>query len=72
MDVRATYNLPLNAKFLVRQGIGNAFTYRGLFEANGLKRLGFRTAVPPLWNPPRASSGARPSPPPKPKLFWIR
>ena len=28
MDVRATYNLPLNAKFLVRQGIGSAFTYR--------------------------------------------
>ena len=36
MDVRATYNLPLNAKFLVRQGIGSAFTYRGLFEAMSL------------------------------------
>ena len=71
MDVRATYNLPLNAKFLVRQGIGSAFTYRGLFEANELSDLAFVPLFPP-WNPPRASSGARPSPPAKPKLFWIR
>ena len=71
MDVRATYNLPLNAKF-VRQGIGSAFTYRGLFEANELNDLAFVPAVPHPWNPPRASSGARPSPPAKPKLFWIR
>ncbi len=71
MDVRATYNLPLNAKFLVRQGIGSAFTYRGLFEANELRTwLSYR--CPPLWNPPRARLAQRPSPPAKPKLFWIR
>ena len=48
MDVRATYNLPLNAKFLVRQGIGSAFTYRGLFEANELSDLAFVPLSPTL------------------------
>ena len=48
MDVRATYNLPLNAKFLVRQGIGSAFTYRGLFEANELNDLAFVPLSPTL------------------------
>ncbi len=48
MDVRATYNLPLNAKFLVRQGVGSAFTYRGLFEANELSDLAFVPLSPPL------------------------
>jgi len=48
VDVRATYNLPLNAKFLVRQGIGSAFTYRGLFEANELSDLAFVPLFPTL------------------------
>ena len=48
MDVRATYNLPLNAKFLVRQGIGSAFTCRGLFEANELNDLAFVPLSPTL------------------------
>ncbi|MEC4185273.1 LysR family transcriptional regulator [Adlercreutzia sp. R21] len=41
MDVRATYNLPLNAKFLVRAGLGSALTYRGLFETNEMSDLAF-------------------------------
>ncbi|NBJ66029.1 LysR family transcriptional regulator [Adlercreutzia caecimuris] len=48
MDVRATYNLPLNAKFLVRQGLGAAFTYRGLFEANAMSDLAFVPLSPAL------------------------
>lgn len=48
VGVRATYNLPLNAKFLVRQGIGSAFTYRGLFEANELNDLAFVPLSPTL------------------------
>lgn len=48
MDVRATYNLPLNSKFMVREGLGSAFTYRGLFEANDLSDLAFVPLDPPL------------------------
>lgn len=46
--VRATYNLPLNSKFLVHQGLGGAFTYRGLFEANELTDLAFVPLSPRL------------------------
>lgn len=48
MDVRATYNLPLNSKFLVRAGLGSAFTYRGLFEANEMSDLAFVPLSPTL------------------------
>ena len=48
MDVRATYSLPLNAKFLVREGLGSAFTYRGLFDANEMSDLAFVPLSPTL------------------------
>lgn len=48
MDVRAVYNLPLNSKFLVRAGLGSAFTYRGLFEANEMSDLAFVPLSPTL------------------------
>ena len=48
MDVRAVYNLPLNSKFLVQAGLGSAFTYRGLFEANEMSDLAFVPLSPTL------------------------
>lgn len=46
--VHAVYNLPLNSKFLVREGVGSAFTYEGLFEASALGDLKFVPLEPAL------------------------
>ncbi len=48
MDVRAVYNLPHNAKFLVREGVGSALTYQGLFETNELTDFAFVPLSPTL------------------------
>ena len=48
IDVRVTYNLPHNVKFLVRQGIGSAFTYEGLFDAHEMSGLAFVPLSPEL------------------------
>ena len=69
MDVRATYNLPLNAKFLVRQGIGSAFTYRGLFEANELNDLAFVPLSPTLESTQGLVWRKTPPHPPSPSFF---
>ena len=69
MDVRATYNLPLNAKFLVRQASAARSPTRGLFEANELNDLAFVPLSPP-WNPPGPRL-AQDLPPPA-QAFWIR
>lgn len=50
--VRAVYNLPLNTKFLVREGVGSAFTYEGLFEASDQGDLKFVPLDPPLVSTP--------------------
>lgn len=50
MDVRSVYNLPLNSKFLVREGVGSEFTYRGLFETNDMSDLAFVPLDPPLYS----------------------
>ncbi len=48
LDVVATYNLPHNMKFLVRQGLGCAFTYEGLFDADEASDLAFVPLEPRL------------------------
>lgn len=48
LDIRATYNLPHNAKFLVREGLGSALTYEGLFEADELTDFAFVPLSPTL------------------------
>lgn len=48
LTVCATYNLPHNVKFLVRQGLGSALTYEGLFEANELTDFAFVPLSPTL------------------------
>ncbi|WP_165247029.1 LysR family transcriptional regulator [Adlercreutzia sp. ZJ141] len=48
MDIRAVYNLPHNVKFLVREGVGSAFTYQDLFETNELTDFAFVPLSPAL------------------------
>ncbi|MDO4400990.1 MAG: LysR family transcriptional regulator, partial [Coriobacteriia bacterium] len=47
LNVAATYNLPLNCKFLVRGGAGVAVTYEGLFDCDDAD-LSFRPLDPPV------------------------
>ncbi|MDO4890891.1 MAG: LysR family transcriptional regulator [Coriobacteriaceae bacterium] len=47
LNVSATYNLPLNCKFLVRGGVGIAVTYEGLIDCQG-GDLCFRPLDPPV------------------------
>ena len=47
LDVAASYNLPLNCKFLVRGGVGVAIMYEGLIDCQG-GDLCFRPLDPPI------------------------
>ena len=47
LEVVAIYNLPLNCKFLVREGLGVALTYKGLFDCEA-GDLCFRPLDPPV------------------------
>ncbi len=46
MDVVATFNLPLNGRYLVRQGMGCMLTYEGLFDASESSDLRFVPFAP--------------------------
>lgn len=48
MNVVAEYNLPLNTKFLVKEGLGCALTYEDLFDVEGESGLCFRELEPRL------------------------
>jgi DNA-binding transcriptional LysR family regulator len=41
LNVVATYNLPLNLKYLVREGLGSAILYKGLIDCNEENELAF-------------------------------
>ena len=55
MDVVATFNLPLNGRYLVRQGMSCMLTYEGLFDASESSDLRFVPFRPAL----RGSPGPR-------------
>lgn len=46
MDVVATFNLPLNGRYLVRQGMSCMLTYEGLFDASESSDLRFVPFAP--------------------------
>ena len=46
MNVVATYNLPLNGRYLVRQGLGCMLTYEGLFDVGADSDLRFVPFAP--------------------------
>ncbi|MGI6032128.1 MAG: LysR family transcriptional regulator [Coriobacteriales bacterium] len=48
MNVAATYNLPLNGKFLAEEGVGAYVCYGGLISDNDRGRLVFRELSPKL------------------------
>jgi DNA-binding transcriptional LysR family regulator len=48
MDVAATYNLPLNGKFLAEEGVGALVGYGGLISDNDRGQLVFRELSPRL------------------------
>lgn len=48
LNIVASYNLPHNMKFLVRQGLGYAFTYEGIFDATEDSDLVFVPLEPKL------------------------
>lgn len=48
MDVAATYNLPLNGKFLAEEGVGALLGYGGLIADNDRNQLVFRELSPKL------------------------
>lgn len=47
-DIVATYNLPLNGKFLVQEGMGSMFTYESLMGESPEEGLCFRRLSPQL------------------------
>ena len=48
LEVVATYNLPLSGRFLVEEGLGAMFTYRGIVEGGGAGGLVFVPLDPPI------------------------
>jgi DNA-binding transcriptional LysR family regulator len=48
MDVAATYNLPLNGRFLAEEGVGALVSFGGLISDNDRGRLAFRELSPRL------------------------
>ena len=48
LNIVASYNLPHNMKFLVRQGLGYVFTYEGIFDATADSDLVFVPLEPRL------------------------
>ncbi|MBR2836260.1 MAG: LysR family transcriptional regulator [Coriobacteriales bacterium] len=48
LKIVSFYNLPLNSKFLVQEGVGSSFTYEGLFDGNAENNLVFIPLAPRL------------------------